>query len=97
MEKIRLAIVGLTMAIFTLGAVAPWPVAAQGQPQTTCPVLGGNINKSVYIDYQGRRIYFCCPGCEPEFRKDPEKFLKKLEAQGITLEKCPAGPEKNRK
>ena len=76
-------------------ALAAGPVlAAEPQPQTVCPVLGGNIDKKVYVDYQGKRIYFCCPGCPAEFQKDPEKYLKKIEAQGITLEKCPETPAK---
>ncbi len=75
-----------------MAALAAGPVwAAEGKPQTTCPVLGGNVNKQVYADYKGQRIYFCCPGCDAEFKKDPEKYMKKIEEQGITLEKCPAG------
>jgi YHS domain-containing protein len=46
--------------------------------QTSCPVMGGAINKKYFRDYKGRRVYFCCPGCLPEFDKDPEKYLKKL-------------------
>lgn len=64
--------------------------AAQGQVQTTCPVLGGRIDKNIFVDYQGYRIYFCCPGCDAEFRKNPEKYLKKMQEQGITPEKSPA-------
>lgn len=29
--------------------------------------------KSVYKD---KTYYFCCPGCKPQFDKDPEKYLK---------------------
>jgi len=47
--------------------------------QKKCPVMGGDINKEVYIDYKGRRIYFCCAGCEEKFMKEPEKYLKKIE------------------
>jgi YHS domain-containing protein len=43
------------------------------------------------MDYKGQRIYFCCQGCDAEFKKDPEKYLKKIKEQGITLEKCPEG------
>ncbi len=60
--------------------------AAAGKPQTTCPVMGGAIDKNIYLDYQGQRIYFCCPACIPEFKKDPAKYVKKLEAQGVQLE-----------
>ena len=71
-------------------ALAAGPVlAAEPRPQTVCPVLGGNIDKKVYVDDQGKRIFFCCPGCPADSKKDPEKYLKKMEAQGITLEKCP--------
>jgi len=58
--------------------------------QTTCPVMeGAPIDKSIYADYQGKRVYFCCPACPPAFRKDPEKYVKKIEDQGVVLEKAP--------
>ena len=65
------------------------PAAAAGKMQTTCPVMGGAIDKTVYLDYQGKRLYFCCPACIPEFKKEPAKYLKKLEAEGVQL--APAG------
>ena len=54
---------------------------AWAKPQENCPVMGGKINKSLYTDYQGKRIYFCCKGCPEEFKKDPEKYIKKMEAE----------------
>jgi YHS domain-containing protein len=58
--------------------------------QTTCPVMaGGKIKKSLYVDHDGKRIYFCCPGCPRAFKKDPEKYLKKLKAEGVALEDAP--------
>jgi hypothetical protein len=50
--------------------------------QTTCPVMGGAINKKLYVDYKGKRIYVCCPGCIGELKADPEKYIKKLEDMG---------------
>jgi YHS domain-containing protein len=64
---------------------------AAGRAQATCPVLGGAIDKSVYADYKGKRIYFCCAGCISDFNKDPEGYIKKLEKEGVVLEKTPAG------
>jgi hypothetical protein len=55
-------------------------------PQTTCPVMGGAINKKLYVDYKGKRIYVCCPGCIGELKADPEKYIKKLEAMGQGVE-----------
>jgi YHS domain-containing protein len=80
----------LTLALAVSAAGSLW--AADPKPQTTCPVLAGNVDKNVYVDYRGKRIYFCCKGCDAEFKKDPEKYLKKLQEEGITLEPSPAGP-----
>jgi len=48
------------------------------EEQIVCPVMGGAINKDYYIVYKGKKVYFCCPGCEAEFLKSPEKYLGKL-------------------
>jgi YHS domain-containing protein len=79
----------LLVSLVVLALAGGLALAADPKPQTVCPVLAGNIDKKVYIDYQGKRIYFCCQGCDAEFRKDPEKYMKKIQEQGITLEKCP--------
>jgi YHS domain-containing protein len=63
---------------------------AWAAPQTECPVMGGAINKELYVDYQGERVYFCCAGCPETFKKDPEKYMKKLRDEGVELEKVPA-------
>ena len=49
--------------------------------QKNCPVTGEAINKQVFTDYKGRRVYFCCPACIEPFKKDPEKYLNKLQEQ----------------
>jgi len=28
--------------------------------------------------YQGQEVKFCCSNCEAEFKKDPDKYMKKL-------------------
>ncbi len=58
--------------------------------QTTCPVMGGPVNKQIYADYKGERVYFCCNGCPSQFRQNPEKYLQKLKAMGQEPEKLPA-------
>jgi Cu+-exporting ATPase len=27
-------------------------------------------------EYEGKKYYFCCPGCEAKFKADPERYLK---------------------
>ena len=60
--------------------------------QTVCPVMGGQVNTNLYVDADGKRVYFCCKGCTAGFKKDPAKYISKLEKDGVTLDKTPAGP-----
>ncbi len=47
--------------------------------QTNCPVSGEKLeDKSVYVDYEGRRIAFCCKKCRGTFNQDPQKYLSKM-------------------
>lgn len=55
--------------------------------QTLCPVMDNPINKEVYVDHEGMRIYFCCPGCDTAFLESPDKYLKKMQDAGIEIEK----------
>ncbi len=57
--------------------------------QTVCPVMGGKINKALYVDSNGKRVYVCCEGCTDKIKADPGKYIKKLEAQGITVARTP--------
>jgi YHS domain-containing protein len=47
--------------------------------QEKCPISGDKINKEIYLDYSGRRIYFCCSSCIKEFEKDPVSALTKMD------------------
>ena len=57
--------------------------------QTTCPVMGGKINKKQFVDAKGKRIYVCCPGCIGKIEADPDKYIKKLEKDGVVLDETP--------
>jgi YHS domain-containing protein len=64
---------------------SPAPAASESgaQPaaaveQTICPVMGGPVNKDIFVEYQGKKVYFCCEQCKAEFNKEPEKYLPKL-------------------
>jgi len=46
--------------------------------QTVCPVMAGPIKKDIFVDYKGKKVYFCCPSCKAKFNSDPESFLSKL-------------------
>ena len=93
MKKLAVILTAVALAfVFTTG-----PVLAKEKTQTVCPVLKGNLDKNVYVDYKGQRVYFCCKGCDAEFKKDPEKYLKKMESQGVSPEKIPTAAKKKSK
>jgi YHS domain-containing protein len=57
---------------------APEGLTSVVTEQTTCPVMGGAINKSMFTEYKGKKVYFCCAGCKEKFEKEPEKYVVKL-------------------
>jgi len=47
--------------------------------QTTCPVMDGNpIDKNIFVEYKGKKVYFCCKACPEKFLANPEKYVSKL-------------------
>lgn len=46
-----------------------------------CPVSGEEIKEeeAVKVEYEGKIYNLCCKMCVEEFKKDPEKYIKKLE------------------
>ncbi|MGB7183521.1 MAG: YHS domain-containing protein [Burkholderiaceae bacterium] len=43
------------------------------------PVCGKRVNRNkahVSIEYNGMKYLLCCPVCQAEFEKDPEKYLR---------------------
>jgi YHS domain-containing protein len=63
------------------------------KPQTTCPVMGGAINKDLYVDAKGKRIYVCCKGCLETVREDPAAALKTLEERGEKAAPAPSAQQ----
>jgi YHS domain-containing protein len=60
--------------------------------QKECPLSGEDVDKKVYADYKGRRVYFCCTKCKAKFEKDPEKYLAKLPGDQRSPDAAPAAP-----
>ena len=55
-----------------------------------CPVSGEEVGQGMEpatYEYEGKIYNFCCAGCIDEFKKDPEKYIKKVE------EELQAGPK----
>jgi YHS domain-containing protein len=84
---IMVVALGVVLLMGGYGSAADSP--GKGNPQTLCPVMAGKIDKNVYTDYQGKRIYFCCSGCVDDFKKNPDKYMKQMEEKGITPDPAP--------
>mgnify|MGYP003573137257 CR=1 FL=1 len=90
----------LLLGVVTLLGGCSSNATVSAASQTTCPVMGGEINKDLYYDHfttneegvkgEGKRIYYCCPGCLGAIKAAPENMVEKLETQGVTLEKVTA-------
>ncbi len=51
---------------------------ASATEQTMCPVMGAPIDKNLFVEYEGKKVYFCCKGCEAKFKEAPEMYIAKL-------------------
>ena len=51
-------------------------------PLKTCVVTDeklGSMGKPYVIKHEGKEVQFCCKGCEKDFKKEPAKYLKKID------------------
>ena len=49
-----------------------------------CPVSGeevGTMGEVVKYEHKGKVYNFCCKMCVKDFKKDPQKFIKKVEEE----------------
>lgn len=51
-------------------------------PLKTCVVTDeklGSMGKPHVIKHEGKEVQFCCKGCKKDFKKEPAKYLKKID------------------
>ena len=80
------ALVALSGAAFAQKPAKPAPKKAPAKSapaKTNCAVMPKDViniadaeKMGHFSDYKGKRYYFCCPGCKPQFDKDPAKYAK---------------------
>lgn len=57
-------------------------------PQKVCPVMGGEIDKTIPpVIKDGRKIYMCCEHCRKEMTEEFDANVKKLKELGQKPEK----------
>ena len=60
-----------------------------GQPQTVDVISGRPVARSVFADYNGERVYFCCENSKMQFQQKADWYLQKIREKNIILEKAP--------
>lgn len=70
------------LALFFAGGPVARAEEAGNSAAEFCPVLTDEkIDPSIFTDYQGRRIFFCCIHCKQEFFENPPVYLPWAAAQ----------------
>ena len=54
--------------------------------QTVCPVTGKEINKDIFLDIQGARVYFYNAEARDSMKANPDKYFKKAGEDGVVFE-----------
>lgn len=88
MKKLKPMICAVLTAVFAAaplaGIAAETKKNAKPYPLKTCIVsdekLGGMGDPYVFV-HEGQEIKLCCKGCVKDFKKAPQKYLKKLDAK----------------
>lgn len=62
--------------------------AAKKVDNELCPVTGEKIDpkSNITYTYKGKVYRFCCAGCIADFKKDPEKYIRKMRDEGAPAE-----------
>ena len=84
----KLIITAISTLFFASGIAAEPGATAKSKatPFTlkTCPVsdekLGGEMGEPYVFEQEGRQIKLCCKSCLKDFKKNPAKYVKKIEA-----------------
>ncbi len=55
------------------------PGEAKMGDQTSCPVTKESFkvtDASPHAEYKGKTYYFCCSGCNEDFNKNPQRYVR---------------------
>lgn len=83
-------LVGILVAPFSTGADEKKVEKAKPYPLKTCVVSDeklGEMGEPYVFTHEGKEIKLCCKSCLKDFKKDPAKYLKKIDAADKTNKK----------
>ncbi len=86
MRKLKPLIAAVLIGSFAGGPFAAFAGNQKEKPKPyplkTCVVTGeklGEMGKEYVFVHEGREVKLCCKGCLKDFKKDPAKYVKKME------------------
>jgi YHS domain-containing protein len=63
------------------GTVVAIPANLIDVKNTKCVVMPHDPVGKLWVQYEGKAYHICCPGCIEDFNKEPQKYVKALEAK----------------
>jgi YHS domain-containing protein len=94
MKMLKPLVVGMLLAAFCAGPFSGLAAEKKEKlkPYTLkiCVVSGdklGEMGDPFIYAYEGREIKLCCKGCLKDFKKDPAKYIKKIEEEEAKAKK----------
>lgn len=83
-DRLRIYLKGMVvfaLLLFVAGSLFAAEQEAVIVGNKTCPVSGEKIEEGsvVTYEYRGKVYSFCCQGCVEEFKKDPDRYIEKME------------------
>lgn len=81
--KLKLLSLGVLLGLAVAAAPTTAPSTQESDPKKPinkmCAVMPQDeVDPKVTYLYEGKLIGFCCKDCIPEFKKNPEKYMKNL-------------------
>ncbi len=64
-------------------------LADRARVQVTCPVSGEAIDQKVFVESNGKKVYFCCEGCAGKYQSNPVKYAGALAGSYSYQTICP--------
>jgi len=64
-------------------------LADRPEIQVTCPVSSNPVDQDVFIESNGKKVYFCDKGCISKYEADPAKYASALANSYTYQTKCP--------
>lgn len=80
--KVRLLLAALAApALLMTGLLLADEEAEKAEFSATCPVSGQPAKEASFVEYLGKKLYFCCDNCPKAYAADAEKYAVKANYQ----------------